>query len=100
MRRRQFATSLSCRHCGIVGKRIFEQFKDREILDRLAAYIELEWIACATEKCRNFFTKMHALSRCPVCKLWSVKLTADHELQQWDCLNHECGWSIALPRIE
>ncbi len=107
MKNRQFATSLSCRHCSAIGKRIFDgDFsseggsasggKKEDLLEYPSSYIVLMWIACATEKCRNFFSKLHSLSRCPVCHRWSVKLTMKNKVQNWICLNHECEWRISL----
>lgn len=100
MKKRQFATSLSCRHCNTVGKRIFDVFKKEGDIEDPKPYILLRWIGCASEKCRNLFTKPHSLSRCPVCQLWSVKLSGDGEMQEWTCLNPECHWSVSLFRLE
>ncbi len=99
MKKKPFAISLSCRHCSSIGKRIIDEFKMQELLEHPIPYVELNWLGCAIATCRNFFHKLHALSRCPVCQRWSVKLVADYEMRKWHCLNPECGWEISLPRI-
>ncbi|MDE2001688.1 MAG: hypothetical protein KGI60_03960 [Patescibacteria group bacterium] len=98
--RRPFAISLGCRLCGEVGSRIFEKFKSEEALDHVPEYILLNWIGCGNEKCRNHFSKPHALGRCPVCQKWSIKLTHQGEMEIYRCLNNECGWELELPCLK
>jgi ssDNA-binding Zn-finger/Zn-ribbon topoisomerase 1 len=96
MARKRFATSLSCPRCQKISARIFDELLSEELLEESSAYIFLGWIACPKENCRNYFHKENSVSRCPVCKLWSVKLINDAYQKKWACVNKECEWHVEL----
>jgi len=101
MRRKRYANYLSCPKCEKLSARILESLTDKEMLmEDPKEYQILGWLGCAQQKCRNFFQKNNSSSKCPVCKLWSVKLAEENDIKRWKCANKECQWDISAVNVD
>ncbi len=92
-------TNLACPKCHKMPNRICEKLPEicGQIGLKMAAYIFFDWLGCFNKKCRFYFNKIASVSRCPVCKYWSLNsiFLPDQE-QLWSCLNPDCEWYLKI----
>ena len=93
----KFATRLFCPKCEQISIRVFDKFLPPGILNP-AAYVLLDWLGCQNPECVNYFPPLNnVISRCPVCKLWTVRFavkTKNPKKEIWKCENSACGWKF------
>ncbi len=85
-------TNLACPKCHKIPNRVCE-----EIGLKVAAYIFFDWLGCFNKKCCFYFNKIAGISRCPVCKHWSLNsIFLPDQGQLWSCVNPECEWHLKI----